>query len=77
MGYYFYKNLNVCECFYNTTNEDVICKYYTNVSCDVYGQKNDIKIQHWFVLNWIHIVIPYLIVWHSCIIQNTDYVQKY
>lgn len=43
MGYYFYKNLNVCECFYNTTNKDVICKYYTNVSCDFYGQKTILR----------------------------------
>lgn len=43
MGHYFYKKLNVCECFYNTTNKDVICKYYTNVSCDFYGQKTILR----------------------------------
>lgn len=43
MGHYFYKKLNECECFYNTTNKDVICKYYTNVSCDFYGQKTILR----------------------------------
>lgn len=29
--------------FYNTTNNDVICKYFINVACDIYGQKTILK----------------------------------